>query len=167
MVYSEYTKQRILFFYFHGVRPYSMQSLLLDEGIPCSREGIRKVLKKYVHTNSIARTPGSGRPTKLTTQIRRIVEEQMRADDETTAMQLYRLLRDQQFFIAKSTVLRCRTSLGWTFRGSAYCQLIRDANRSKRLLWAKENVELNFGDVIWTDKSVDSAGSSEDFAVER
>ena len=130
-----------------------MQSLLLDEGIPCSREGNRKVLKKYVHTNSIARTPGSGRPTKLTTEIRRIVEEQMRADDETTAMQLYRLLRDQQFFISKSTVLRCRTSLGWTFRGSAYCQLIRDANRSKRLLWAKENVELNFGDVIWTDKA--------------
>ena len=77
----------------------------------------------------------------------------MQADDETTAMQLYRLLRDQQLFISKSTVLRCRTSLGWTFQGSAYRQLIQDANKSKRLLWAKDNIELNFEDVIWTDEA--------------
>ena len=30
-----------------------------------------------------------------------------------------------------STILRNRRSLGWTFRGSAYCQMIRDVNKTK------------------------------------
>ena len=72
----------------------------------CSKEGIQKVLKKYVFMNSIGRT------TKLTTEMERIVEEQMRADDETTAIKLYHLLWDHQSCISKSTVLQCRTSLG-------------------------------------------------------
>ena len=59
--------------------------------------------------NSICRTPGSSRPTQLTTEMERIIEEQMQADDETTAI---KLLQDQQSCISKSTVLQCRTSLG-------------------------------------------------------
>ena len=38
------------------------------------------------------------------------------------------------------TVLRCRAALGWTFRGSAYCQLIRQENKVKRLQWAQEHL---------------------------
>ena len=44
----------------------------------------------------------------------------------------------------------------WTFRGSAYCQLIRDSNKEKLLEWAKENLDtaLNncFTGIIWTDE---------------
>ena len=38
------------------------------------------------------------------------------------------------------TVLRCRAALGWTFRGSVYCQLIRQQNKVKRLQWAQEHL---------------------------
>lgn len=77
----------------------------------------------------------------------------MQLDDETTAIQLYHILRQHGFNITKRTVLRCRSSLGWTFRGSAYCQMIREANKEKRLLWCQENKSLEFDDVIWTDES--------------
>ena len=43
----------------------------------------------------------------------------MQEDDETTAHQLHRALLE-----AGSTIIRGRTELGWTFRGSAYCQLM-------------------------------------------
>ena len=36
------------------------------------------------------------------------------------------------------SILRWRKQLGWTFRGSAYCQLIRQNNKEKRLKWARE-----------------------------
>ena len=65
----------------------------------------------------------------------------MRLDDETTAIQLHQLLISRGYNISKRTVLRCRTSLGWTFRGSAYCQLIREANKAKRLAFAQKYVE--------------------------
>ena len=49
----------------------------------------------------------------------------------------------------------CRMSLGWTRRGTAYCQLIRAANKEKRLAWAQKHLHeatTGFLDVIWTDE---------------
>ena len=101
---------------------------------------------------SDARQPGSGRPSKITAEIRQIVVEQMRLDDETTVYQLHRLLTEKGYSISLPTILRCRTALGWTFRGSAYCQLIREANKVKRLAWAQEHLDDSFDSVIWTDE---------------
>ena len=81
----------------------------------------------------------------------------MEADDETTATQLFVLLTSFEIRISLSTVLRSRTMLGWTFRGSKYCQLIREANKMKRFQWAMRNLpELldgGFHDVIWSDET--------------
>ena len=44
---------------------------------------------KFYDTGSIARQPGSGRPSKVTAEIKELVEAQMRLDDETTAFQLH------------------------------------------------------------------------------
>jgi len=63
---------------------------------------------------------------------------------------------DKNVKISISTVLRCRKELGWTYRGSAYCQLIRHANKEKQLEWAKkylDEAEDGFTDVIWSDES--------------
>ena len=79
----------------------------------------------------------------------------MRADDETTAHQLRALLQSKGYPLSLRTILRCRTSLGWTFRGSSYCQLIREANKEKRLAWAQRysgEAEGGFENVIWTDE---------------
>lgn len=43
--------------------------------------------------------------------------------------------------------------LGWSYPGAAYCQLIREVNKQKCLLWAKEYVEDPFYDVIWSDET--------------
>ena len=95
-------------------------------------------------------------PSKVTMEVKVIVEERMLQDDETTAHQIYHLLKEKGINISIWTIFRCRKDLGWTFRGSAYCQLIRHANKEKRLQWAKENIdeaEDGFDDVIFTDES--------------
>ena len=51
------------------------------------------------------------------------------------------------------SVLRGRQALGLTFRGSAYCQLIREANKQKRLDWVQKHLRDNFQNVIWTDEA--------------
>ena len=88
-------------------------------------------------------------------EVKVIVEERMLQDDETTAHQIYHLLKEKGINISIWTIFRCRKDLGWTFRGSAYCQLIRNANKEKRLQWAKENIdeaEDGFDNVIFTDE---------------
>ncbi len=132
MVFSDYTKQRILIFYRRGYRAPTIAKKLRDEGIIASRRGIWKFLTRYLETGTIKRKEGSSRPTKITSEVKRLVETQMRLDDETTAVQLFALCNQNGINLSLATILRARTIRGWTFRGSAYCQLIRDVNKVKR-----------------------------------
>ena len=101
---------------------------------------------------TIARKEGGGRKTKITPEIRNIVEQQLHLDDETTASQLYILLSGMGHHLNLRTILRCRTSLGRMFRGSAYCQLICEPNKQKRLEFAREHRNDNFANIVFTDE---------------
>ena len=151
-----YAKVRILILYWNGYRAPKIEKLLKEEGIRISRVSIWKFISRFKETGSVARKEGSGRPMKINAETTALVEEQMNADDETTALQLHKMLSERGVNVSKWTVLRCRRSLGWTFRGSAYCQLIREANKQARLQWAKEYIdecEDGFLDVIWSDET--------------
>ena len=167
MVFSTYKKQRILFFASRGLKAPAIAKEMRKENLKCSRIGIYKFLKKYRETGSIGRRVGSGRPSKITDEIKEIVEEQMRADDETTAYQLHRLLTEKGYSISLRTILRCRTALGWTFRGSAYCQLIREANKVKRLTWVQQHLSDSFDNVVWTDECTVQMESHRRFACRK
>ena len=136
-----------------GYKPVTICRMLREEGLIANRMGIHKFLQKHRETNNIERRLGSGRPTKMTVPVKALVEQQMRGDDETTAVQLHTLLLRHGHTMILKTVLRCRTALGWTFRGSAYCQLIRQQNKVKRLQWAQEHLSDGFDNVLWTDES--------------
>ena len=156
MVFNDYTKKRILFFHEQGYRSLRIADFLLQEGISASSRGIAKFIARFEETGSIDRRPGSSRPTKITDEMKRIVEQQMQRDDETTAQQLHSILAGERYSVCLSTILRCRRTLGWTFRGSAYCQMIRQANKAKRLEWARayaHEAETGFLDVVFTDET--------------
>ena len=157
MVLDVYTKKRILFYENLGLKPLSIVRELKRD-IQCrriSREGVRLFLKQYKETGSIARKPGSGRPTKITAQAKRLVDDRLREDDETTATQLHALLRSAGIDVSLATISRCREKLGWTFRGSKYCQHVRPRNKEKRLAFAKAHMnDLPDGldNIVWTDE---------------
>ncbi len=70
----------------------------------------------------------------------------------TTAHQLRALLAKKGYTVSLQTIFRCRSILGWTFCGSAYCQLIRTVNQVSRYNWAVANKDDEFEDVIYTDE---------------
>lgn len=154
MVYSDYVKLRILHYHFKGFTAYTITKCLQKyDGIEVSVFGVSKFVKHFKETGCIARKPGSGRLSKITSDVKRLVEEQMQLDDETTATQLHSFLLRKGINISLKTILRCRKSLGWTFRGSSYCQLIREENKKKRLDWVLKHQHDDFNNVIWTDES--------------
>ncbi len=57
------------------------------------------------------------------------------------------------FYVSLATIIRNRRLLGWTYRGSAYCQVIRPINAQKRLVFAQTYLRDSFADVIWSDES--------------
>lgn len=156
MVVNEYTKKRILFWYKKKESAPTISRILLEEGIVASRQGIQKFLCRYEQTETITRKPGSGFSSKIHDGVKSIIEDRMKKDDETTAMELKGELGRRGVPLSKSTILRCRRSLGWTYRGSSYCQLIRQPNKLKRLEWATqyhdEVMSDGFQDVLWTDE---------------
>ena len=156
MAYSEYIRQRTLSYYFQGLKPANTTLKLKEEGINISRVGVWKFVKRYQRDGTIHRRPGSGQPSKITAEVLRIVDAKMEHDDETTAVQLQKLLAEKGHQLSLHTILRSRAKLGWTFRGSAYCQLIRDIYKAKRLEWARQYLQESqtdgFHDVVWTDE---------------
>ena len=154
MVYSDYTKQRILSLYWRGCRVSEIvEYLILEDEILSTKQGVRQFLKRYESTKCIARKPGSGIPPKLSPDLQKLIEDAMMLDDETTATQLQAMLASRNIYVSLATIVRNRTQLGWTFRGSAYCQLIRQPNKQKRLEWATDHLHDNFSNVIWTDET--------------
>lgn len=81
------------------------------------------------------------------------MDDVMSQDDETTAKELVTAHRSDGISLSMFTALKARKLLGWTSRGTAYCQLICAPNREKRLRWAQENVAERFEDVIWSDET--------------
>ena len=67
--------------------------------------GIHKLLQKHRETNNIERRLGSGRPTKMTAPVKALIEQQMRDNDETTAVQLHALLLRHVHTMTLKTVL--------------------------------------------------------------
>ena len=93
---------------------------------------------------------------KVTPAIKAAVDMQMCKDDKTTATQLGVIRRRQGFSLSRSTILCSRAVLGWTFRGSAYCQMIRSENKAKRLQWVQQyadEAESGFLDFVYTDET--------------
>ena len=153
---SKYAKQRIVSLKERGLTNREVVAILKREGtvVHVTTQIVQRCHKRYAETGSIARRQGSGRLTLRTAAHLQTIEDIMQADDEATAVQIrsYLLQRGQRL-LSLSTILRARHELGWTYRGSAYCQLIRQANKEKRFEWARAHLHVNFEDVLWTDES--------------
>ncbi|KAK3091711.1 hypothetical protein FSP39_022081 [Pinctada imbricata] len=97
----------------------------------------------------------NGRTSKLfkNCTIRSIIDDRLKKNDEETAKSLQVYLQHRNFQLSISTINRIKQSLGWTLRGTRYCQLIREANKPKRVQWANDHIGDSFEDVIWTDET--------------
>ncbi len=149
-VLSKYVKQRIVSLKEKGLTNREVVAALKRERVSAiqsiTTQAVQCCYVKYIQTGSIERQRGSGRPTLRTKLVQ--------GDDEATACQIRSyLLREGQRLLSLTTILRGQRQLGWTYRGSASCQLIRQANKEKRLEWARAHLQDDFENVLWTDET--------------
>ena len=129
---SASTINRGSFFWHDRHKATTIARILEQESQPASREGIQKFLKKYIESGAIGRQECSGRKLKIT-EVRRLVHKKMMEDDETSAKELKKMLAEHGHHVSETTALKCRTEIGRTHRGSAYCQMICEVNKGKKL----------------------------------
>ena len=76
--------------------------------------------------------------------MKKVVEEQMQLDDETTTRQLHQLLVSKGFNISLRMVLCVIHHWGGLFADQLIVSLIREFNKAKQLQWA---IGLDFDDM--------------------
>ena len=150
---SLYARKRIRQLLFQGATVAKIVVILNEEGIKTCQQTVWRLKNHISSFGSIQPLPKPGRPTVLTSEVLRMIDDAMQQDDETTADQLSFKLHDSGILMSKTTILKGRHLLGWTSRGAAYCQLIRMQNQLKRKEWAVQNLGASFEDVIWTDET--------------
>ena len=82
--FSEYERQRIISLWQDGYKAPTIAKVLAKENFPTTRQGIHKFLKKYKECGAIGRQEGTGRKTKISAEVRRLVDAKMMEDDENT-----------------------------------------------------------------------------------
>jgi len=151
---SAYARQRAKQLFAEGASDTEVVGQLEREGIHTCRQTVWRLRRHIAEYGTVQPLAKPGRSKKVTQRVLEVDEQQMQEDDETTGKELSSsVLRKTGIHITPCTARRARRSLGWTRRGAAYCQLIREGNRAKRLEWAKENLGASFHDVIWTDET--------------
>ena len=147
---TKYGKERLAHLVSEEKNISEILTELDKEDISITRQSLWRAKKRYLTAGPSKRI---GRPLKLTDEVLDIIDKCTNEDDERTALQLQNVLRQGGNQISLRSILRGRKSLGWTFRGAAYCQRIRDVNKVKRMQWANDYITDNFHDVIWSDES--------------
>ena len=141
---SNYTRTRIELLNKQGLHPAEIFKLLKGEGLLVSFASVTRIIKKLQLTGSVANLPRSGRPRKLSVEANAFIDQQMRSNDEMTSAQIQKKLAKRGVAVSSSTVRRSRKQQGWTLQRTAYCQLIRDANKVKRLEYAQRGRVFHF-----------------------
>ena len=77
MVYTAYKEQHILHIYSKGYKAPTIQKSLAAGNLVCSHDCITKFIRAFERTGSICRLPGLGRPSKVTCEVKDLVEQKM------------------------------------------------------------------------------------------
>lgn len=121
-----------------------------------SRQNLAYFIIRYKTTGLMSAPRKQWRLTKLTKDILHFIDRCMEQNDETTSRDLPKsIFENFQLKISETTVKRARRKLGWLSTGTKYCQLVREVNRAKRLIYCQNcnSIKENFNDVIFTDES--------------
>ena len=108
-----------------------------EDGITVSTSGVFSFLRKLNRDDSLVDHPRSGRRSKCSPEVLNLINQSL-TDNELSADDLQTLIQNNLgFLISLSSIKRGRRGLGWERSGTRYCQIIRDANRPKRLEFAE------------------------------
>lgn len=129
---------------------------LSDGGVTVSRTSLYKLLKKYKEKGTLGDLRRATKVPKLNEEHLLFIDNAMAENDEANSTKLLELLTEKwpTLQVSKPTIKRARKKLGWVATRPKYCQLVRDANKEKRLIWCVEQLHNNeqFDDVIFTDE---------------
>ena len=151
---STYTRKRIQSLHEQTLHAIEIFKMLKGEDLAVSYQCVTRIINKLKLTSSTDNMARSGWPRKVSPEAKAFIEEQMRRNDKTTSCEIQKKLAKNGLVVHASTVRRSRKEQGWTLQQTRYCQLIREANKVKRLEFAQRILDSGdtFNNVIFLDE---------------
>ena len=154
---SLHVRDLIVKFAAQGLGPSKIREKIIElEGVAISLFTIRQWITRYRETQKLTNLPRRHLQPQLTPEDTAFIDQCMEQNSEMTATELrHKLQEDRGKAVSKSLVTRERRKLGWVYQGTAYCQLIRDANKIKRKEYCQRCIDSDeqFDNVIFTDET--------------
>lgn len=127
-----------------------------DEGRVIGLRSIYRLCKKFKEKHTILDLPKQKRSKRLTSDMLEMIDQLLNGNDELNARQLRSLLVEKypSLKVSLATIKRERKKKGWVCTRPHYCQLIRESNKAKRVMWCQEQINNHeeFENVIFTDE---------------
>ena len=151
---STYTRKRIQSLHEQNLHAIEIFKTLKGEDLAVSYQSVARIINKLKLTGSTDNLPRSGWPRKVSPEAKAFIEEQMRRNDETTSREIQKKLAKNGLVVYASTVRQSRKEQGWTLQQTRCCQLIREANKVKKLEFAQRILDSGdtFDNVIFSDE---------------
>ena len=154
---SPYSRQRIVFLSQEGRSISQITELLRKEGIFTTKKTVSCWIFRWSSQSGLVDNPRVGRPSKITADIGKFIEESLKSDDELSSLELHRLVNRKFHVSISAPAIRyfIRKKLKWILVRNRFRPMISAANKERRLAFAREMISSRdtFDDVIWTDES--------------
>ena len=139
-----------------GYSMAAIQQRLEEEDITITKRSLYRLIKKFKEKGVYTDLHRRERDKKLTQELLTMMNNELLENDEATARHFRAMLIEKypELAVTISTVKRQCHALGWVNTRPHYCQLIRNLNKTKRLVWCKEQLRVNenFSNIIFSDE---------------
>lgn len=129
---------------------------LQEEDVYVTVRSLQRLCKKFRDKHTIQDLPRTNKTRKLSQEMRTLLDEMLKENDEMTARQIRATLYDKfpDLKVSLATVKRVRKENGWVCTRPHYCQLIREVNKLKRKEWCQQQIDNKetFSNVVFTDE---------------
>ena len=150
------TRKHVVMLHRAGYKLGPIYARLKQEGIDTTPRSLQRLIKKFKVHHTVADLPRRRKTKIITTEMLKMIDRLLEGNDELTARMIRRKLEDKfpQLQVSLATVKRARRDNGWVSTRPHYCQLIREANKAKRVVWCKQQLDdrEQFDDIVFTDK---------------
>ena len=154
---SQYARNRIISLRAANTSTVKIVKVLQEEdGIKTSRTSVSLFIARHKRTGSVDDAQRSGRKPILSVADANFIDEKMMSNDELTSSEIQKPLSvERGVNVSTSTIRNTRRKIGWKHEKARYCQLIRDRNKVKRLVFCLRamNEKDGFQDVIFSDET--------------
>jgi len=139
-----------------GYSVADIEQRLKEQKVTTTKRSLYRLIKKFKEYRVYTDLQRRARDKKLSRAMLKMINDELKENDEATASHLRAMFIEKypDLKVAISTIKRQRQALGWVCTRPHYCQLIRNLNKTKRLVWCKEQRQVNedFSNVIFSDE---------------